>query len=159
MEILFVFGSGGHEAQIKRIIKMIEDKKIIMKKICLCESDCKYSQFDRIYTTEAVRDKYQKYLISFSKLVNAFKLIILTIRILRENRNLNGMVSTGPGVVIIPAIIFRICRKKVVYLETWSRFYSKSITGFFMEKISSLFIVQNKELNKLYKKSEYGGRL
>jgi hypothetical protein len=69
------------------------------------------------------------------------------------------IVSTGPGIAIIPAIIFRLFKKLVIHVETWSRFYSKSLTGMIMYPVSDIFIIQNIELQCFYKRAIYAGRL
>jgi len=158
-EILFIFGLGGHEAQMKRIIGKVNEKNIRVKKICLCEEKCDVEVYDKVYFTDSMRDKYQKKIISFDKFLSMITLAFLTFRIIKENRKIIGIVSTGPGIAIIPSIIFRTLGKKVVFIETWSRFYSKSLTGRFMEKFSTKLIVQNIELKNLYKNAIYGGRL
>ncbi len=48
---------------------------------------------------------------------------------------------------------------KVVVFESWCRFEHKSITGKVLYRFSDLFFIQNRELQKLYKKAIYRGRL
>ena len=69
------------------------------------------------------------------------------------------MVSTGPGIAILPAILTRSFGGKVVHIETWSRFYSKSMTGKVMYFLANKFYVQNQSLLKLYKQAIYSGKL
>ncbi|TWX63301.1 hypothetical protein ESZ39_17055 [Colwellia sp. C1TZA3] len=69
------------------------------------------------------------------------------------------MVSTGTGMVIIPALILRLINKKVIHIEDWSRFDSGSYTGKVMYYIADKFYVQNKSLLQKYPKAIYSGRL
>ena len=60
---------------------------------------------------------------------------------------------------VVPSIIFRLLGKKVVYIESWSRFYTASATGIFMYRIANQFYVQNEPMLKRYPKAIYSGRL
>jgi hypothetical protein len=73
--------------------------------------------------------------------------------------NPKGFISTGPGVALLSGLLFKIFRKKIVYIETWSRFYSKSMTGKYMYLLAGRFYVQNIELLQLYPNAIYSGLL
>lgn len=69
------------------------------------------------------------------------------------------IISTGPGIALFPALIVKVCGGKVVHIETWSRFYSRSSTGNFMYFLADRFYVQNMELLEIYPKAIFSGRL
>ncbi|MDD2698435.1 MAG: hypothetical protein PHF17_06500 [Arcobacteraceae bacterium] len=71
---------------------------------------------------------------------------------LHKKYDVKAVVSTGPGIV---SLFFKIFGKKIVFVETWSRFETKSMTG----KIADKFYIQNKSLQKHYPKAIYGGLL
>ncbi|HAO9336376.1 TPA: polysaccharide biosynthesis protein, partial [Escherichia coli] len=48
---------------------------------------------------------------------------------------------------------------KVIYIETWSRFTTYSLSGRIMYRLSNKFYIQNKSLLELYPKAIYSGRL
>jgi UDP-N-acetylglucosamine:LPS N-acetylglucosamine transferase len=70
-----------------------------------------------------------------------------------------GLIATGPGSVLISAILFKILNKKIVFIETRARITTKSITARIMYRISNRFYVQNKELINLYPNAIYAGLL
>ena len=47
--------------------------------------------------------------------------------------------------------------KKIVYIESYARMNNKSLSGKLIYPIASLFIVQWKEMLKLYPKAKYLG--
>jgi len=76
-----------------------------------------------------------------------------------KNYQVKGLVSTGPGMVVLPAIIFKLLGKKVIFLESWSRFYTPSLTGKIMYRIADTFYIQNETLQSTYPKAIFSGRL
>jgi UDP-N-acetylglucosamine:LPS N-acetylglucosamine transferase len=69
------------------------------------------------------------------------------------------VISTGPGMCIIPSLLFRLLGREVIHLETWSRFDSRSFTGRVMYRVATKFYVQNASLMSLYRNAIYAGRL
>jgi UDP-N-acetylglucosamine:LPS N-acetylglucosamine transferase len=49
--------------------------------------------------------------------------------------------------------------KKIIFLESWSRVYTKSLAGRLTYPFADLFFVQWKEELKNYPKATYAGRL
>lgn len=159
--ILLIYGSGGHNEQMKRfyenIIKLGKNKKI--QYISLCDDNVKNIITDKYYLVSSVTDKF-----SYIKLLLKLPLkIIFMFKILNKIKNENSLsfiISTGPGLAIVSSLYFKVFTKvKIIHIETWSRFYSKSLTGRFMYFISDEFFVQNKELLKIYPNAKYKGRL
>jgi len=110
------------------------------------------------YTLVPMRNKYNKYLscflIPYAIFYNSFKMILLILKYQPK-----GIISTGPGSVLFPAIICKLFRIKIIYIETSSRFYTKSLTGKIMYFFADKFYVQNAELLDLYPNSVYSGLL
>ncbi|WP_281544097.1 PssD/Cps14F family polysaccharide biosynthesis glycosyltransferase [Grimontia sp. SpTr1] len=69
------------------------------------------------------------------------------------------VISTGPGISILPSILVRLRGGKVIHVETWSRFSSQSLTGKYMKYIATDFYVQNESLLNVYPKAKFSGRL
>ena len=86
------------------------------------------------------------------------KVSFLMLKLLSRYK-VNGAVSTGPGIALIPFFILKLLGKKTIFIETFCRFYTRSFTGKIMYKLAGRFLVQNKELKTLYPDSEYCGRL
>lgn len=108
------------------------------------------------YKTEEFRNKYSNIKI-FTRLAPII-ILINTFRLLRKHK-FKVIISTGPGIAISAGIAAKLFRVKIIHIETWSRFYSKSFTGRIMYKLADKFYVQNEELLKIYPKAIYSGRL
>ncbi len=154
--ILFVYGVGGHKEQMKRLINLLELNEY--NKIALIEKNGKLDFFNKCYEIPPARDKYSNFKTLITLPYFIFYSIFITLKIIIKT-NTKLIISTGPGLVFIPSIIFKLFGKKVIFIETWSRFNTKSLTGKIMYKISNIFYVQNKELLKYYPNAIYSGRL
>jgi len=156
--ILLVYGKGGHTAQMERFLHS-QPKKFDEKcYVALSNSaslDNKLEQ--RFYCMEA-RDKFSKLKNIFIFLAYPLLAFVQMCRIL-INYKVTGMISTGPGMAVIPALLCRLLLKPVVFFESWSRVSQKSIAGRVMCRIANLFFVQHKGMKKQYPDATYKGRL
>jgi len=84
--------------------------------------------------------------------------LIIVVKILVQEE-IVAIVSTGPGLAVIPAVVFKLAGARIVYVETWSRFETKSVSGILMYKLSDRFFYQNKSLGKFYPSGRYSGLL
>lgn len=153
-KVIFVCGEGGHLAQMRRLyVKVGEPKNslFLVDKPGIC-SDMSKDEF----CTIPLRKKHgtNLFYMMYSFVVN----FLLVAKLLISSR-CAVLVSTGPGICIIPSIIMRGLGKEVIYIETWSRFSTKSATARIMYRLATVFIVQNEELLALYPRAIYGGRL
>lgn len=158
--ILLIAGRGGHLEQIIRLKDKLQatgfEKFLLITEYGVPKDLT--NDFSEIIYVHELRNKFskRKYILSIIPvLADHFR----TNLALHKNYKISMMLSTGPGLAIPASIICRLKKIPIVYVESWSRFYSLSITGKFMNIISDLFIVQNKSLLKLSKKAKYGGRL
>jgi len=155
--ILFINGTGGHKEQMLRLLNLLEVDKDV-KKIGLSEKNACLDELERCIEVSPVRDKHSHVKSFFTVPYYLFFVFFQTIYLLMKYEVI-GIVSTGPGIVVIPAILFKIIGKKIVFIETWSRFKTKSLTGKMMHKIADKFYVQNKTLQSSYDNAIYSGRL
>lgn len=154
--VLFSFGEGGHSAQANRLAKlllpMLSDFNIIS--ISDVKKQPEWSDFH--YVTGEVREKHSHLSLLSNK--GPFE-VFSTLNTIRSHHNIECVVSTGPGVSLLSAMFFKILGKKVIHVETWSRFHSKSLTGKLMYLVADKFYVQNKSLLEVYPKAIYSGLL
>jgi beta-1,4-N-acetylglucosaminyltransferase len=153
--IIFLAGEGGHFEQARRLYHSL---LLSEKNELIVFTDVLNKNIDEKLKHEvlgSLRDKDGFSPIgAFSYFVKACKMTISYCRKYRVS-----IISTGPGISIIPSIIVKILGGKVIHIETWSRFYSKSGAGKIMYLISDKFYIQNKELSLVYPKGIYAGRL
>ena len=161
-EILLVYGSGGHNEQMKRlsseITKLCSQNNENILFISLCDEDVLHPITDQVYFVPSVTDKFSYLKLLFKmplRMIETFNIL----HKLNKQYDIQYMITTGPGLGVLSALYFKLFGKKVIHIETWSRFYSKSLTGRFMYYLADTFFVQNKELLDLYPKAIYTGRL
>lgn len=154
--ILFIYGSGGHSAQMHRfaptLMKILPDYEAIS----LSDSFQEPEWSKKHYITSEFRLKHKH--ISLLTNIGPIKIFFIAWRIMRRD-NIKSMVTTGPGIAIPLAIVGRLLGIKIIHIETWSRFYTGSISGKIMYRIADAFYVQNKSLLKIYPNAIYSGRL
>ena len=158
--ILVVYGIGGHKEQMRRLLKLLDIRNSTnnIKLVALCEKYACLEVIDDCIEIPDMRDKYHREKVFIDAPYSFFVSMFSIFRILKKY-DIDYMISSGPGLVIPVAILFRILNKKVIFIETWSRYNTKSITGNIMHKISNKFYVQNEDLMELYENAIYSGRL
>jgi beta-1,4-N-acetylglucosaminyltransferase len=156
--ILLIYGSGGHNEQMRRLLDAIGPILKDYQFISLCDDDVKYILTTEFYTMPTVTHKYS-YIKGFLKIPFSFFSSLKVINRIQKSHSIEYAISTGPGISILAAILLRRKHIPLIFIETWSRFYSKSISGRIMYYLSTHFFVQNKSLLKLYPKAIYKGRL
>jgi UDP-N-acetylglucosamine:LPS N-acetylglucosamine transferase len=67
------------------------------------------------------------------------------------------IISTGALVTFPICLLGKLMRKRIIYIESFARVDTASLTGKLMYRIADLFIVQWEELLKIYPKAMYGG--
>lgn len=157
--ILLIAGGGGHIAQVKRLYNLLELSKKKIDVLLLTEKGVidNSENIEKIYF-DPLRDKYSITKSILSLPVILIKHIILSINLFRDY-DIKLCISTGPGVAIIPMLIGKMYNKKVIFIETWSKFEDLTFTAKIISIYADLFYVQNKELLHLSKKAIYSGRL
>ncbi|WP_437371602.1 PssD/Cps14F family polysaccharide biosynthesis glycosyltransferase [Maribacter litoralis] len=117
-------------------------------------------------STLKLKDKYKEiyylpYISRSSFLSFVFSFVSIFLKSLRlfVKLNPNVIISTGSGCVLPMFILGRIFGKKLIFIETFSRIESKTLTGSFCYYLADVFIVQWKELKKLYPKAIYLGSI
>jgi len=156
--ILMVYGKGGHAAQMTRFIEGAPVELTDIPFIALTDVTIRDKNFIRQFYCIEARDKfsYMKNIITF--ILYFFWSLTQTIRIL-INYRVVSVISTGPGITVLPAIVCRLIGIKVIYFESWSRVFTPSLAGKFMYHVANLFFIQHESLQKHYPKSRFFGRL
>ena len=156
--VLMVYGKGGHTAQMQRFINNAPDELKNRKFIALSDVTTKNNDFlEQFYCVEA-RDKFSYIKNTFVFILYFFWALVQMIRILCKYK-VTGMISTGPGVAVVPAVICKLFGKKVIYFESWSRIYTPSLAGKIMYRIANVFFIQHNSMQKHYPQAIYSGRL
>jgi UDP-N-acetylglucosamine:LPS N-acetylglucosamine transferase len=150
---------GGHKRELQSLLLYMRNYEVSwhIRFIGICEGNCSIENIKN-YRFLPLRSKYHAalslLLLPFAALNNFFKIASLILRY-----NPAALISTGPGVVIVPALLFKLLRRKVIYLETNSRFTTRSLTGKVMIHLASRFYIQNTDLQTIYPKAIFAGQL
>ncbi|MCA0976701.1 hypothetical protein LCL99_19715 [Halomonas denitrificans] len=155
--VAFAYGCGGHKAQAFRLYEILAKDLRGLTIITISDDSDTPPWSSKHYVVSEARSKSSFKAMFFlqsiyANLVNADRV--------RRAYDIRTVVSTGPGLSFLFAVYYKLFGKaKVIHIETWSRFYSASITGKMMYYISDAFYYQNEELAHLYPKGKYSGRL
>ena len=138
--VILAYGEGGHKKEMSLLYKHIKEselKFISLGPSPLCSQVTHFKLGD-------VRHKENRLKSLLMAMLGLFRSTVITLKICHKYQ-VTGIVSTGPGMAIIPSIILRAMGKNVIFIETFCRFYTRSFTGKWMSKICSEFWVQNKD--------------
>ncbi|MGD8117109.1 hypothetical protein [Vibrio sp. TRT 29B02] len=151
--IAIVFGCGGHRAQANRFYHTFSEEKHSNFYGITDEGDSPYWS-EGFLVLEPFRDKYSGKIVSPTRIVSN---IITSYRFLRENR-ITTLVSFGPGVAIFVGIAAKLAGCSIIHFETWSKFYSPTMTTRAMRYLTKNIFIQNIELKKTIPYGKFVGR-
>jgi len=154
--VLYILGSGGHTQEM---IILSKDLKDTINYFYLIQKDDVLSEKKIIYPGKIIKVKRPRmwgeniFVASFRSVNLFFKSFF----ILKKNK-IDIIISTGPGISLIYFISGWILRKKLIFIECFSRVKTKTITGRFVYPLSDLFFVQWEDNLENYPKALYRGK-
>jgi len=147
IKICFAASSGGHLEEISRLTDLKEGRECCL----ITESGVFDTDFcERVYYVTKINRKQLTFPIEF------IKLLIKSFLILRKEK-VDCVITTGALIGYPVALVGKLMRKKVIYIESFARVDSPSMTGRLTYPIADLFIVQWEEGLKFFPKAVYGG--
>lgn len=161
-KVLLVYGSGGHNEEMIRLYKQMNELlnhgSCKIEFLSFCDDDVKHVVTTHATMVPTVTDKFS-YVRLFLKMPYVLMRSFMALYGLTRNHKIDFMITTGPGIGVACALFLKFKKVKIISIENCSRFYSKSLTGRAMHFLSDYFLVQNEELLQIYKKAIYKGRL
>lgn len=157
--ILLVCGEGGHTEEMRRLLnRLFGINQAPMKLLSITEQGAKDIREDveRVNCTE-VRNKQHGFKL-WGLIKTSTSLLHKTFTLLKHN-DVRVLLTTGPGLAIPASLLAKFFKVHILHVETNCRFYSKSLTGRFMEVLADDFWIQNEELKALYPNATWCGRL
>ena len=153
--VLYILGSGGHTNQM---IELSKDLKNKINYFYVIQEDDVLSKKKILYPGKVIKVKRPRmWDESFIYNLRVIPLFFKALKIIKKNK-IDVIISSGPGVSIPFFYAGKLLSKKLIFIESWSRVSTKSISGRFIYPISDLFFVQWKENLKNYPKAIYRGR-
>lgn len=149
-KVLLAASSGGHLDEISNLDLLGEHHEVIL----LTEkTSCGVSSwYQHVYYVPQVNRK--EWLCIPKLLLNAFRSLRL---MCREKPDV--VISIGALATIPVCLIAKLMRRRVLYIETFARIDSPSLTGKLLYKIADKTIIQWKELAQFYPDAIYGGSI
>lgn len=146
MKICFAASSGGHLEQIMKLEKLMKknDGFLVTEKT-LYKVKTNYPTY---YLEQVNRD--YKYIYKF------IKNIFLSLRIIMKEKP-DMIISTGALSTVPIIVLGKIMKKKIVFIESFAKIKSPSLTGKLAYRLANLFIIQWEDLRKYYPNAVYGG--
>ena len=146
IKVCLISSSGGHYRQLS-MLRPLGDRYDIF---VVTEKTNYKSDADYYLLQSGLKD----WLFPIKTFLNSFKTIYIFVK-----ERPDFVVTTGTMVAIPMCYISKIFRKKVIYIETFSRVTDCTRTGKLMYKTADLFIYQWEELAKYYPNGVYGGSI
>lgn len=145
-KICLISSSGGHYEQLKMLAPLSKNYDIFW-----VTEDVDYSlKADYFLIQTGLKDKF----FLLKMIINFFK----TLKIWLIEKP-DYVITTGTMIVLPMAMLAKIFRKKLIYIETFSRVYDGTRTGKLMYRFADLFIIQWESLKEIYPKAVYGGSI
>ena len=151
-KVLFISSTGGHFNELMQLKPMFEkyDYHIITDKT---NKDLVQQYEKKIYFLPyGTRSKIFSYIIKYFYL--CMKTVFLYFKLRPKYIVTTGTHTAGPM-----CYLGKLFGSKIIYIETFANSNTKTVTGRLIYPIADLFIVQWKEMLKLYPKAVYGGSI
>lgn len=148
MKVCFAASSGGHLEEIMCLRELTQkcDSFLVTE-----AGECSNVSFaDRQYMVNQINRKEKGFLIHF------LKLIVRAFKIMRKEKP-DVVISTGALATVPFCLWGKLFGKKIVYIESFARIDSPSLTGKIMRPFADLFIVQWEEMLKFFPNAVYTG--
>jgi beta-1,4-N-acetylglucosaminyltransferase len=146
--ICFTASLGGHLEEIARLMELGSqyDVFLVTEKGGFIELNvCR-----RVYYLRHINRKEIMFILKF---INIF---FQSFYILRKEKP-DYIISTGALATFPISVLGKLMGKRVIYIESFARVDTASLTGKLMYKIADLFIVQWEDMLKIFPNAVYGG--
>lgn len=147
MKLCFAASSGGHLKELSQLEKLKEGRESFL----FTEEGLDGDRFcDKIYYVNKIDRKERLFLPHF------LALFWRSWRVLCREKP-DCVITTGALAAYPIALLSKLRRCKLVYIESFARMNSASLTGRLLYPIADLFIVQWEEGLRFFPKAVYGG--
>lgn len=143
--------AGGHFMQLKQLLKMSEKYNTFI----LTEKNEISKGYSRKYKVRYLTQQERKnILFLFEFIYNLIKAIYIGIVY-----NPDLIISTGAGATTFVCLVVKLLGGKVIYIESFAKINSPTITGRIVYKFADDFYIQWEEMKKFYPKAHYDGEI
>lgn len=147
MKICFAASSGGHLEEISRLGDLKEGRECFL----LTERGIEESRFcETVYYVNKIDRRERGFLLNFIRLFRQ------SWKVLRRERP-DCVITTGALAAYPISLLGKLTGCKLIYIESFARTSTASLTGRLLHPVADLFIVQWEEGLKFFPKAVYGG--
>ena len=148
IKICFAASSGGHYEQLMMLKPLMEkyDSFVITEKTDYSAE----AKGEKTYYLNQVNRKEKTFL--FSMIINLLKSVKIYIK-----ERPDVIICTGVLAMIPLCLIAKLCRKKLIYIESFAKVTSATQTGKLLYKFADRFYVQWESMLEIYPKAIYMG--
>jgi beta-1,4-N-acetylglucosaminyltransferase len=155
--VLLTLGGGGHTAQMIALTRRLGDR---VRYAYVIHEDDRVSEAQIVhpgivFRLSRTRAFYGQRVATFVGTVRSFMQAFGIV----ARSGAEVVISAGPGLAFPLFVWAKVLGKRTVFIETWSRVFTRSLAGRLCYRISDVFFVQWPELQKEYPGSHYAGRL
>ena len=149
LKICFAASTGGHFEQLMMLKPLMKkyDSFILTEKT---DYEVKNNDNIKIYKVNQVNRKQKLFVINM--FINSIKSCVI---FLKEKPDL--VITTGVLAMIPMCLIAKLFRKKLIYIESFAKISSPTLTGKFLYKYADRFYVQWEKLLDIYPNAIYKG--
>ena len=148
LKIIFAASSGGHFEQLLMLKPLMEKYESV-----LVTEKTGYGAGKLDVKTYYVKQINRKELLFIPKFIaNSFKSLGIVIK-----EKPDVMITTGVLATIPLALLMKLFKKKLIYIESFAKVTSKTLSGKLLYKYADRFYVQWEEMLKLYPNAIYKG--
>lgn len=153
-KVLFISSTGGHFSELLQLKPLFKkyDSYIITEKDKTHENLKKEYKDKLFFLPYGTRSKLFTYIFKYSYL--CIKTVYLYFKIRPKY-----IVTTGTHTAVPMCYLGKLFGSKIIFIETFANSNTKTLSGRMIYPIANLFIVQWKEMLKLYPKAVYGGSI
>lgn len=151
MKICLVSSTGGHLVELRKIIPAVKNHDYFLVTEQSEMSIELKDQYNVYYLVQQERKN-----IHFIK--NMASNVIKSLRILMKE-NPKVIISTGAGAVFPICLFGKLMGKKIIYVESFAKVDSPSVTGKLVYKFADEFYIQWESLKEYYPNAKYRGSL
>jgi len=148
--ICFAASSGGHLEEISRLTGVKEGRECFL---ITEKSGFEDSSFcENVYYVDQINRKQVTFIPSFIRLFFRCRKIL-------KKEKADCVLTTGALMGFAAALAGKLMGKKIIYIESFARVDTASLTGRLIHPIADLFIVQWEEGLAFFPKAVYGGAI
>jgi len=149
-KVMYICSVGGHLTQMLQMKEIFNKHKYVL----ITEKTDVTKEMKNEYNTEYLIYGSRKYLLRYLIIftLNIFKSMYLFIKYRPD-----VIISTGTHTAVPMCYIGWLFRKKVIYIESFAKNKTPTLTGKLVYPIATKFIVQWESMLKVFPKAEYWG--